>query len=49
LNGTGYTGIEGFNATDPDLISNLDDTYMMKPGEGYSVYVPVDTIWTVDW
>jgi len=49
LNGTGYDCVEGFNASDPELISELDDSYLMRPGEGYLVHVPVDTVWTMDW
>jgi hypothetical protein len=50
LAGTGYDlPVEGFNATAPYRISPLADTYLMQPGEGYWVHVPVDTIWTVDW
>jgi len=47
--GTGYTAVEGFNATAPYNISPLADTYMMQPGEGYWVHVPADTIWLVNW
>jgi hypothetical protein len=49
LAGTGYTAVEGFNATAPYHISPLADTYMMQPGEGYWVQVPADTIWLVNW
>jgi hypothetical protein len=48
--GTGYDKpVEGFNASAPYRISQLSDTYMMKPGEGYWVHVPFDTVWVVDW
>jgi hypothetical protein len=50
LAGTGYDRpLEGFNATAPYRISQLADTYMMRPGEGYWMHVPVDTVWIVDW
>ncbi len=50
LAGTGYDRpVETFNATAPYGISPLADTYMMKPGEGYWVHVPADTVWVVDW
>ncbi len=50
LAGTGYDlPVEGFNATAPYRIDQLADTYMMKPGEGYWVHVPADTVWVVDW
>jgi hypothetical protein len=50
LVGTGYDlPVEGYNATAPYHISPLADTYMMKPGEGYWVHVPADTVWVVDW
>jgi parallel beta-helix repeat protein len=49
LTGTGYDAVEGFNASTPYHISPLSDSYMMKPGEGYWVHVPADTVWVVDW
>lgn len=49
LSGTGYDRVEGFNASAPYLISQLPDTYLMQPGEGYWVRVPVDAVWIVDW
>ena len=49
LAGTGYDRVEGFNATAPYRINQLADSYMMKPGEGYWVHVPADSIWTIDW
>ncbi|MEW5936666.1 MAG: hypothetical protein AB1665_02470 [Candidatus Thermoplasmatota archaeon] len=27
----------------------LAESYVLKKGEGYWVYVPADTTWTVDW
>lgn len=50
LAGTGYDlPVEGHNATEPYRLSQLSDNYMMKPGEGYWVHVPSETIWIVDW
>jgi hypothetical protein len=50
LAGTGYDmPVEGFNPAAPYMISQLPDTYIMQPGEGYWVHVPVDTVWVVDW
>jgi parallel beta-helix repeat protein len=49
LAGTGYDSVEGYNASDPYRTSVLDGSYMMKPGEGYWVHVPADSIWVVDW
>lgn len=49
LAGTGYTSIESFNATAPYLMSQIEDSYIMKPGEAYWIKVPSDTVWTVDW
>ena len=49
LGGTGYDcPVEGFNTSAPYRISQLSDSYMMKPGEGYWVHVPSDTIWIVE-
>jgi hypothetical protein len=49
LAGTGYDGVEGYNATAPYRLDPLADTYLMKPGEAYWVHVPADTVWVVDW
>ncbi len=49
LVGTGYDAVEGFNSTNSYRISPLVDSYMMQPGEGYWIHVPVDTVWVVDW
>jgi hypothetical protein len=50
LAGTGYDlPVEGYNPTGPYLLSQLPDNYMMKPGEGYWIHVPAETIWIVDW
>ena len=50
LVGTGYDKpVEGYNASAPYRISQLADTYLMKPGEGYWIHVPADTAWIVNW
>ncbi|MEW5937014.1 MAG: hypothetical protein AB1665_04240, partial [Candidatus Thermoplasmatota archaeon] len=48
-NDTGATFVEGFNASAPYLTSVLPDTYVLKKGEGYWVYVSAATTWTVNW
>jgi spore germination protein YaaH len=48
LAGTGYDRVEGFAAASP-YIQALASSYVMKPGEGYWVRVPADTIWNVNW
>jgi len=47
--GTGADRVEVFNATEPYLIKEVEATYVMKPGEGYWVHVPADSVWVVDW
>ncbi len=47
--GTGADHVEVFNASSPTLLSEVGPTYLMKPGEGYWVHVPADSVWTVDW
>jgi parallel beta-helix repeat protein len=47
LFGTGYTIAEGFSPVYP-YISSLEDFDIMKPGEGYWVYVPADTVWQIN-
>ncbi|MBU4143590.1 MAG: right-handed parallel beta-helix repeat-containing protein [Candidatus Thermoplasmatota archaeon] len=46
LFGTGYLRVEGYDSASP-YIKVLNDTYIMKAGEGYWVYVPSDTLWIV--
>ncbi len=48
LSGTGADRVEAFDSVSP-YIKEAGPTYIMKPGEGYWVHVPTDTIWTVDW
>ena len=47
--GTGADRVEKFDALAPYRISEVGPTYIMKPGEGYWVHVPADTVWVVDW
>jgi parallel beta-helix repeat protein len=47
--GTGADIVEVFNQTAPYRTKVAGSKYLMKPGEGYWVHVPADTIWTVDW
>jgi hypothetical protein len=50
LSGTGYDRpVMGYDPGAPYRISELADSYVMQPGEGYWVHVPADTIWVVDW
>ena len=48
LCGTGFSMVEGFDSSDPYYLKKLEDSYLMKTGEGYWVRVPVDTYWTVE-
>jgi hypothetical protein len=49
LAGTGFDmPLEGFISTTPYIEQRLN-TYLMRPGEGYWVHVPADTVWIVDW
>lgn len=47
--GTGADRVEIFDAESPYLISEVGPEYIMKPGEGYWIHVPADTIWIIDW
>ena len=47
--GTSADHVEVFDAASPTLLSEVGPTYLMKPGEGYWVHVPVDSVWTIDW
>lgn len=50
LAGTGYDRpVEGFNGSAPYRLSQLADTYLMRPGVGYWIHVPADTGWVVNW
>jgi hypothetical protein len=39
--------VEVFDPVLP-FIKEVGATYVMKPGEGYWVHVPADTVWTVN-
>jgi len=45
--GTGADRVEVFDPVSP-YIKEVGSTYIMKPGEGYWVHVPADTVWTVN-
>ena len=47
--GTGADRVEVYNATAPYRIKEVGPTYVMKPGEGYWVHVPTNTVWVIDW
>lgn len=47
--GTGADRVECYDAGSPYLISEMEPTDMMMPGNGYWVHVPVDSVWTVDY
>jgi len=47
--GTGADKVEKFDSMAPYRINEVEPTYIMKPGEGYWVHVPADTVWIVDW
>jgi len=49
LFGTGADHVEVFDPAEPYLIKEVGPTYVMKPGEGYWVNVPANTVWTVNW
>jgi hypothetical protein len=47
--GTGATIVEVFDPNATYRTKSVSSSYVMKPGEGYWVYVPADTVWTVNW
>jgi len=49
LFGTGADHVEVFDPVEPYRIKEVGPTYVMQPGEGYWIHVPMDTIWTIDW
>jgi len=49
LAGTGFDGLECWDAASPTLLRQMDPLEPMNPGCGYWVHVPADTIWIVDW
>jgi hypothetical protein len=46
--GTGADRVEVFDPASP-YIKEIGPTYIMKPGEGYWIHVPADTIWVINW
>ncbi len=47
--GTGVDNVLVCVPAEPYRIREVGPSYLMKPGEGYWVHVPADTIWVVDW
>jgi hypothetical protein len=47
--GTGVDIVMVCDTSEPYNIKEVGPTYLMKPGEGYWVHVPFDTVWVVDW
>ncbi len=47
--GTGTDRVEVCDLAEPGLIKEVGASYVMRPGEGYWVHVPVDSVWTIDW
>jgi hypothetical protein len=47
--GTAADRVEVFDPAQPYNLIEAPPTYIMQPGEGYWVRVPMDTVWTVDW
>jgi parallel beta-helix repeat protein len=46
---TGTDHVEGFDSTSPSMLRVLEDSYILKCGEGYWVYVDTTVTWTVNW
>ena len=46
---TGATVVEGFDIGEQYRTGSKADGDVMHRGEGYWVYAPTDTVWTVDW
>ena len=47
--GTGADRVEIFDALAPYQLKEAGPTHIMKPGEGYWIRVPLDTVWSVNW
>jgi len=45
--GTGADRVEVFDPASP-YIQEVGPTYIMRPGQGYWVHVPSDTVWTIN-
>lgn len=46
--GTGADRVEVYDGMAPYRIKEVGATYVMKPGEGYWVHVPADSVWIVN-
>jgi len=47
--GTGADIVETFDGSMTYKTKVVASSYVMKPGEGYWVHVPSDTLWTINW
>ena len=47
--GTGADKVEVCDPAEPYNIKEVGPTYVMRPGEGYWIHVPADTVWVIDW
>jgi len=47
--GTGADMVMVGDTSEPGNLRQVDPTYLMKPGEGYWIHIPADTVWIVDW
>ncbi|MBI5001635.1 MAG: hypothetical protein HZB92_08990 [Euryarchaeota archaeon] len=47
--GTGADIVEAFDPTAPYKTKSIGPNYVLKPGEGYWIHVPTDSVWTVAW
>ncbi len=45
---TGADEVLGFDPAAEYLLTELQDNYIMKPGEGFWIHVPADIVWVVD-
>ena len=46
---TGAEKVEGFNSSVAYQLSVLPDSYILKKGEAYWIFLPADIIWIIDW
>jgi hypothetical protein len=49
LRGSGVDSVMVCDPAEPYRIKEVGPKYIMKPGEGYWVHVPIDSIWIIDW
>ena len=47
--GTGVNRVEAFDQSATYRTKAVGPTYIMRPGEGYWVHAPADTIWSINW